>query len=239
MRAETVVLFLATVSAAQQARSPEPQSFTRPTPKFPAGSAAMHLEITNSSVRVFRVELAPHASTSIGRDVHDYMLLAVSGGTAEVVGPGNTFPVDLKSGEVEIFKGGWPHQLRSKSDAPTSWLVLELARELRPERALCGLSGPSCGQFRFGKTDKGEYNESILFETPSARLLRAELAPASTLPTHDDRRGHVVIPMASCNLTLNGSNAAHKAGESIWVQGAAELHNAGSETTRLVVLEIK
>jgi hypothetical protein len=168
------------------------------------------------------------------------MLLAVSGGTAEIAGPGNTFPVELKSGEIEIFKGGWPHQLRSRSDQPSTWLVLELARELHPERASCGLAGPSCGQFKFGKTEQGEYNESLLFETPVARVLRADLGPASLLPTHADRLDHVVVPMVPCSLALNGENAPHNPGDSIWVHGGfPELRNTGKEATRLVILEIK
>lgn len=238
MRFATVLLLLA-AAAAQQTPKAEPQKFSRPSPKVITSDPAMHLEISNSNVRVFRVDLAAHGSVSIGRDVREYMLLAVSGGTAEVAGPGNVFPIELKSGEVEIFKGGWPHQLRSKSDQPSRWVVLELARPLQPERASCGLSGRSCGQFKFGKTDQGEYNESLLFETPSARLLRAELAAASALPTHDDRRDHVVVPMTPCSLMLNGETAARQPGESIWVRGAAELRNTSAEAAKLVILEIK
>ena len=235
-----VVFFLAvSAAAAQQSRKVEPQSFTVPAPKVTAAMPGMHLAIANPSVRVFRIELPPHGSAAIGRDVHDYMLLAVSGGTAEVMGPGNTFPVDLKSGEIEIFKGGWPHQLRSKSDGPTSWLVVELSRPLRPGAAICGLSGPDCGRVKFGKTDQGEYNESILFETPTARVLRAELGAASTLPTHADRLDHVVVPLSICEIAMNGASASYKAGTPIWVRGAADLRNAGKDPTRLVILEIK
>jgi hypothetical protein len=240
MRSFLVVVLTVTAVAAQQSQMPEPQSFSRPAPKVTTASPGLHLSISNPSVRVFSIELPAHGSAAIGREVRDYMLLAVSGGTAEITGPGNTFPVELKSGEIEIFKGGWPHQLLSKSDEPSSWLIVELARELHPERASCGLAGPSCGQFRFGKSEQGEYNESVLFETPSARVLRAELAPASTLPTHADRLDHVVIPMMPCEIALNGESTRRRPGESIWVHGGfPELRNTGKESTRLVILEIK
>jgi hypothetical protein len=235
-----VVLLLATVAVAQQTPAPEAQSFTRPAPKVATTSPGMHLAISNSSVRVFNIELAPHGSAAIGREVRDYMLLAVSGGTAEIAGPGNMFPLDLKSGEIQIFKGGWPHQLRSKSDTATTWIVLELIHALNPERASCGLGGAGCSQFKFGKTDQGEYSESLLFETPSARVLRAELAAASTLPTHTDRLDHVVVPLSACTLAVNGDPTARAAGESVWVHGALpELRNTGADAAKFVILEIK
>ncbi len=234
------VLLLVTIAVAQQSTRPDGQSFTAPTPKVTTAAPGLHLAISNPSVRVFSIELPARASVAIGREVHDYMLLAVSGGSAEMVGLANNFAVDLQSGEVEIFKGGWSHQLRSKSDTPTSWIVLELAHPLHPERATCGLAGPGCSQFRFGKSDQGEYSESLLFETPSARVLRAELAAASTLPTHDDRRDHVIVPLADCILELNGASAARKPGESVWVHGGfPDMRNAGTDPAKFVILEIK
>lgn len=234
------VLLLASFALAQQDSKPQPQSFTRPTPKVAAASTGLRLSISNPSVRVYSIELPARGSVAIGRDVRDYMLLAVSGGSAEITGFANTYPVDLRSGEVQIFTGGWPHQLRSKSDQPSTWIVMELARPLHPEHATCGLAGPDCGQFKFGKSDQGEYNESLLFETPSARVLRAELAAASTLPTHTDRLDHVVVPLSACTLALNGDPAARKPGEPVWVHGGfPELRNAGGEPARFVILEIK
>lgn len=235
-----VVLLLAVLASPQQPPKPEPQSFSPPAPKVAAPSSGLRLAIANPNVRVYKIELPAHGSVAIGREVRDYMLLAVSGGAAEVTGFANTYPVDLHSGEVQIFTGGWPHHLHSKSDQPSTWIVMELARPLHPERASCGLSGPGCGQFKFGKSDQGEYNESLLFETPSARVLRAELAAASTLPTHADRLDHVVVPLADCTLALNGGSAARKPGESLWVHGGfAELRNAGTDPARFVILEIK
>ncbi len=234
-----LLLFSSIVVVQQHAAQPAAQNFSRPSVRVGNLDPAMHLQVSNSSLRVFRIDLAPHAAAAIGRDIRDYMLLAVTDGAAEVVGPGNAFPVDLKSGEIEIFKGGWPHQLRSKSETPTSWMVLELSRDLHPERASCGLGGPGCSQFRFGKTEQGEYNESVLFDTPAARVLRAELAPASTLPTHADTLGHLVVPITECSVALNGTAENHKAGESIFVRGGTDLRNTGSASARFVILEIK
>ena len=129
--------------------------------------------------------------------------------------------------------------MRSKSDQPSAWIILEMTRPLQPEHASCGLAGPGCSQFKFGKTDQGEYNESVLFETPSARVLRAELAATSTLPTHDDRRDHVVIPLSGGEFAMNGASASYKPGETVWVRGAAELRNAGKDAARLVIVEVK
>ena len=235
-----VFLLLAALAGAQQPPKPEPQNFSRPSPKVAAPSTGLRLAISNPSVRVYSIELPALGSIAIGREVRDYMLLAVTGGTAEVTGFANTYPVNLQSGEVQIFTGGWPHQLHSKSDQPSTWIVMELTRPLRPERASCGLAGPGCAQFKFGKSDQGEYNESLLFETPSARVLRAELAAASILPTHADRLDHVVVPLAGCTLALNGDTSQRKAGESVWVHGGfPELRNAGAEPARFVILEIK
>jgi hypothetical protein len=240
MRHLVTILLLAVTAAAQQKPISEAQSFTRPSPKVGAPAPGLHLEIANPAVRVFRIDLPARGTVAIGREVRDYMLVAVSGGSAEIAGFANNYQVDLKSGEVEIFKGGWPHQLRNKSDQPSTWIVLELSRPLQPERASCGLAGPGCSQFKFGKTDQGEYNESVLFETPSARVLRAELAAASTLPTHEDRRDHVVVPLSTCTLALNGDSSVRKSGEPTWIHGGfPELRNAGSQAASFVILEIK
>lgn len=239
MRRLVAVLLLAATSVAQQKPVPETQSFTRPSPKVAAPAPGLHLEISNPAVRVFRIDLPARGAVAIGREVRDYMLVAVSGGSAEIAGFANNYPVDLNSGEVEIFKGGWPHQLRNRSDQPSTWIILEMTRPLQPEHASCGLAGSGCSQFKFGKTDLGEYNESVLFETPSARVLRAELAAASTLPTHDDRRDHVVIPLSAGEFAMNGAGASYKPGETVWVRGAAELRNTGKDAARLVIVEVK
>ncbi len=224
------------ITVAQNLKPPAPNSAP---PKLGATAKldpALRLVISNQEVKVSRINLPPHGSVSIHRETRDYVLLAITGGSLEV--GGNL--VDMTSGEPVVMRGGWTHTLRSRSEQPTTWVLVETTNALQPEKAVCGLGVANCTQFRFGKGDTGEYEESTLFETLSVRVSRIKLAPATGLPTHIDRRDHLVIAVADCNLKVNGSAYDYKAGDSMWLRGALpEFLNTGAGPVQLVMLEMK
>lgn len=234
MRFVAVFLLLGLVAAAQQTRTVHPNSFSKESIKV-AHEPPAHLDISNSVVRAFRIELAPHATATI-HTAHDYVLLAITGGQAEIGVAASSMPLNLQSGEAEVFKGGWPQQLHSTSDTASTWVVVEPMHGLRPERATCGLNGADCGSVRFGKGDDGEYDESTLFETPALRLSRAELGPHSALSTHTDLRDHVVVPLANETFELNGQSVSDTAPR--WVHGSADLHS-GADKAKFLIVEFK
>lgn len=234
MRFAAGFLVLSLVAAAQQPRHIQPQAFSKPSTRI-AAEPATHVDISNATVRAYRIELAPHATETI-RSGHDYVLLAISGGRAEIGVAASSMPLNLQSGEAEVFKGGWPQQLHSTSDAASSWVVLEPLRGLKPERASCGLNGADCGSVRFGKGDDGEYDESTLFETPTLRLSRAELGSNSGLSTHSDLHDHVIVPLVNGGFELNGQTVSDETPR--WVHGGAELHS-GADKAKFLIVEFK
>ncbi len=227
--------------AAQQLKQAPVSNLTRPNSVSRADfEAKLKVAIDNPEVKVFRLELPPHGSAPVGREMRDYVLVSVSGGSVEVGGAGNSFRLDMAAGEPVVLKGGWPHTIRSRSERETRWVLVETAKALEPEKAECGLGGPNCTKFRFGKTDEGEYDESLLFETNSVRLSRLQLGRATNLPTHRDRLDHVVVPLTDCRLEVNGGEVSPTAGESIWVRGGfPEFRNTGGQPVRMVMVEIK
>lgn len=234
-----VVLMVAS-AAPQQSHKPAADNFSRPnSPLRTSFDPALRLALDNSQVRVFRLDLATNGSAEVSRDIRDYVLLSLTGGSLEVGPPGRSYSLDMQPGEPAVLKGGWSHTLRSHSGQPSSWVLLELRSSLAPEKALCGLAAANCTQFRFGKTDQGEYDESLLFETTSVRLSRLELGGAN-LPTHRDRMDHVVVPLGNSKVQLNGGEIIAKAGEPIWVRGGfPEFRNTSGQPSRFVILEIK
>jgi hypothetical protein len=225
----------APASTAQNLKAPEPNAPAATTGSGPK-LETLRLVISNPQLKVLRINLPPHGSVSIRREIHDYVLLAITGGSLEA--GGNV--VDMAAGEPAVLRGGWTHTLRSRSDQPTSWILVETANALQPEKAVCGLGGANCTQFRFGKGDAGEYEENLLFETVTVRVSRIKLAPASGLPTHTDRRDHLVIPVADCNLKVNGGAYDSRAGDPLWLRGSLpEFRNAGAGPVQLVMLEMK
>jgi hypothetical protein len=235
-----VVLMVAS-AAPLQSHNPATDNFSRPNSAVRTGfDPALRLTIDNSQVRVFRLDLATNGSAEVSRGIRDYVLLSLTGGALEVGPPGRSYSLDMQPGEPAVLKGGWPHTLRSHSGQPSSWVLLELRSPLAPEKAVCGLAAARCTQFRFGKTDEGEYDESLLFETASVRLSRLELGGGASLPTHHDRMDHVVVPLGNSRVQINGGEIISKAGEPIWVRGGfPEFRNTSGQPSRFVILEIK
>jgi hypothetical protein len=240
-RVVAVILVALVAKAAPQNSRPPISHLSRPDSisqsKF---DSALRGIVENRKIRVFRVDLAPHGSVHISRGIRDYVLLSVTGGSLEVGGPGNSYPLEMAAGEPAVLKGGWAHALRNRSDRASSFVLLETTRPLGPDKAVCGLGGPNCTQLRFGKTDQGEYDESLLFETGAVRLSRLQLGADASLPTHRDRLDHVVVPLSDGKIQINGAEIASKAGEAIWVRGGfPDFRVTGGQAMRFVIVELK
>src|SRR5579872_7061351 len=72
---------------------------------------AFHSELENSTVKIFRVEVAPHASSSLDNHDHDYLVFALSKSNFKVAGEMHTFAVQMESGEMQVLRGGFPQRL--------------------------------------------------------------------------------------------------------------------------------
>src|SRR5580704_18502949 len=85
-----------------------------------------HLALQNSYVRVFQVEIAPHAATLMHRHRHDYVFVTL--GAAEISNEvAGKPPVTLKlqDGEVRAADGNFAHIARNLADTPFRNVTIE------------------------------------------------------------------------------------------------------------------
>jgi mannose-6-phosphate isomerase-like protein (cupin superfamily) len=201
----------------------------------------------NDNVEVFRLEVAPQGSTLAHSPEHDY--LVISQGTSHLVirGGATEFRLDMDDGEIEVIKGGWPHRVVNAGDTPLHLITLHVPVRIDPEHAVCGLgSRRSCTDGRFGKTERGTYTYSTLFETETVQLRRFEIAPGVTLPDFRMQAGCLLVARTDLHLindVLGKGTLATRTdrGSALWledgcVRGAT---NAGKETVQFLTLEIK
>jgi len=89
-----------------------------------------HLALENEHVRVFQVEVAPHAATLMHRHRHDYLFVTLGDShvSNELAGKA---PVDLKlsDGETRFTPGNFAHVARNLSDQPFRNVTIELMED--------------------------------------------------------------------------------------------------------------
>lgn len=89
-----------------------------------------HLALENSYVRVFKVEVAPHAATLLHRHRHDYVFVSLGLGhiSNEVEGKP---PVEIRlaDGEVRFTDGNFAHVARNLADQPFRNVAIELLQD--------------------------------------------------------------------------------------------------------------
>src|SRR5713101_6622594 len=133
-----------------------------------------HLALENEYVRVFKVEVAPHAATLMHRHRHDYVFvtLGASAVSNEVEGKP---PVALKlqDGETRFTPGNFAHIARNLPSTPFRNVTIEFLRDKittqakwDQERGLNVLSGGT---------------QEILFVKDGVRVSEIELQPGGVL----------------------------------------------------------
>ncbi len=197
LTALTTILLAALTSWAQNSG----KSFTSAPPKSPSGPSEMFHEdhakqlLANSQVKVYRIELPPNSSTAVNRHEHDFLVVSLGVNEFEFSGSGNTFPMSMRDGEVQVMKGHWPHRVVNKSEHSLHLVEVEIARDIQPEKAVCGLNAAPCRETRFAHTDTDKYVFGTLFETPSIKLAKVEIDPASGMPEHGHAGDHLMIAL--------------------------------------------
>jgi hypothetical protein len=197
--------------------------------------------LANGQVRVFRLSIAANESTQLNAHPYDYVVVSLGSNEIEAAGEINTFPLQMNDSEAQILTGGWSHKLVNKASQQANLLVIEVMHGISPDQSICGLSGRSCGQVRFGNTADGRYSQTILFETAKVRLMRAELGPGGVLPTHADPSDHLVLALNDARLTDGFTEATDQTvGYTIWTPGGLNtVKNAGKQDARMLILEVK
>src|SRR5256885_11731524 len=243
----TCVLFGLLPAAAQNMTRSHPATSIRRTGPVELGAdACFHRLLTNTHVRAFEVEIAPHQATELNHHGHDYLIIALGDNDIAASGPGNQFSMGMQFGEMQVLKGGWPHRIANKADGPARFLELEIMQDIAPERAICGLGASACTDGKFGKTDEGSYSRSTLFDTEKAKLSRIDLGSGGWLPQHGHKGGQVLIGLSELQLedSVVGGRTEQvqlKPGAVQYYDGniVHEVKNLSKEPAKFLELELK
>lgn len=202
--------------------------------------------VANPTVRAYRIELAPGAQTSVDRHEHDFLVVSIGDNNFEFAGAGNAYAMQMSDGEVQVMKGRWAHRVVNKSDRPLRIVEVEVAREIEPEKAMCGLNAQSCTGSKFAENDDTSYVESPLFETATVRLGRTEIGPGKGMPEHGHRGDHLMIALNDQQITnavVAGdiTQLAERPGDAVWLEGGIvhRVMNRGASPARFLTVEVK
>jgi quercetin dioxygenase-like cupin family protein len=201
-----------------------------------------HLALQNPYVRVFQVEVAPHASTLMHRHRHDYLFVTLgpSEVSNEVAGKP---PVTLKlqDGEVHATDGGFAHIARNLAATPFRNVTIEL---LQDEKARTS-PPPKWDDDRSLQVLHGG-TQQIFFVKDGVRVSETELQVAGSIPRHHHAHPHLVIAITDLNFRNDvvgkgASNLEMKSGDIKWVEAGLthSLTNVGTSDAKFVILEFQ
>lgn len=210
-----------------------------------------HRVLDNNRVRVFKVEVAPHASTLLHQHDHDYLFITLgeSQVSNEVQGK---LPVtlQLKDGETHFVKGGFAHVARNLSDQPFRNVTIELMQPAQGEVKVCDSAKEGCN-VQFGK--QGSIGGLVICAATKDLItarnfrVRETIIPAglsSAVQTHHN--GYLLIAITDLRLRSKPgkggtSRFSKEAGDVAWMPGGSTetLTNLAKTPARFITLEFE
>lgn len=191
--------------------------------------------LQNDFVRVFHVEIPPHAVTLLHRHRHDYFIVSLADSNLSNEIPGKPAQRGgMKAGQTSFAEGGFAHVVRNLADKPFPNVDVEVLHPKRSykwdeERGVSVLEGGT---------------QEILFVNDGVRASETDLQPHAMIPRHKHLVPHLVIAVSDIDLesTVEGQPAKHiqlKSGEVAWVEAGLThaVMNAGHQNARYVALE--
>jgi hypothetical protein len=236
----TILLSLSLAAQRPQPRKPQPDS-QRLVPSIPAADrVGGGLLLRNPSVTVRKLTIDPESSTSIPASTHDYIVVALTPTKLRATGYQTDFELQLGGGDMQVVQGGWQHKLENHGSSAAEVIAIEVARNIDPRHATCGLSATNCNEVRFGRAESGDYSQSALFETATTKLVRVQLGPGGGLRLHADKRNHLLIAITAIDAHMDSGHVSLKPGEVTWVDGGFdELVNDSNSDAQLLIVELK
>ena len=197
-----------------------------------------HLMFENEFVRVFKVQLAPHAAMIVHTHRHDYFFTSLGESHIEndVVGKPPALRT-FRDGETFFVPGDFAHTAKNLSDQTFRVVAVELMRNDKAQM-----------EHKYDE-DRGLHilnggTQDILFVKDGVRASELQLQPGGVLPKHHHNGPHVVIAVTDLDLRSDvegkgPSQVQLKAGDAAWVKGGAThtLTNVGKQDAKLITLE--
>ena len=210
------------------------------------GEPGHHLALENQYVRVFKVEVAPHATTLMHRHRHDYIFVTLGPSHVEndIAGmPPET--LTLLDGETHFTPGGFAHIAKNLSDQPFRNITIELMQDEKARQ-----SPPLNGKAKWDE-ERGLHilnggTQDILFVKDGVRTSELELQPGGVVPRHHHAGPHLVVAVTDLDLRSDvegkgASPAQLKAGDIAWVPGGFShtLTNVGKQNAKFITVEFQ
>ena len=203
---------------------------------------AHHLVLENEYVRVFKVEVAPHASTLVHRHGHDYIFISLgpSDITNAVVGK-PPVGVALQDGEARFTAGNFAHAAINNADAPFRNVSVEF---LQDEAAHKNPPPPWDEERGLHVFDGGTHD--ILFVKDGVRVSEIELNPGAVMPSHHHTGPHLLVAVTDLDIRSDvdgqGPMPGHfHSGDVKWLPGGYShtVTNLGKQKAKFVTLEFR
>jgi len=195
--------------------------------------AALQLVLQNEYARVYRLQLAPGASTRAHRYDHDAVCVFLTGGLWERFAPGApSHAARSEHGQVDFLQAGLIRGMRNTGNAVQRALLVELLQPA-PQRSESNQGERSL--------DLGHgHIEDVLLD--NSRLKATEMQIAPMMESDEDAGGHpeLLVWLADGELARGSQIMRGREGEVTWVGGGTgPLHNAGMEQAHVITLEFK
>lgn len=200
-----------------------------------------HLVLTNNQVRVFYVDVAPHAETLMHWHRHDYVFVTL-GETQVVNAVKGKGPVTLTlhDGDTGLLPAPFAHIARNTSDKPFRNLTIELLQDEKLRHS----------SFKWDE-DRGLHilhggTEEILWVKDGVRASLFELQPGGMVPLHHHQGPHLLVAVSDVDLSnvagkesMSGMPGHFKSGDCKWLPGnySHSITNTGTKPAKFVTLE--
>jgi len=198
-----------------------------------------HLALENEFVRVFKVEVAPQASTLMHRHRRDYVFVTLGDAHVSNEVEGKP-PVDLKltDGETHFVPGNFAHVAKNFSDLPFRNVTIELMQDEKLRQM------PSHWPEENGERTFPGGRSKILFVKDGVRVSEVNLEPGAVVPSHHHDGPHLLVALTDLEIRsdvegMGPMPGKFKLGDIKWLPGGYThtLTNVGKSPARFVTVE--
>jgi quercetin dioxygenase-like cupin family protein len=206
-----------------------------------------HFTFENANVRVFNVDVPPHADTLMHWHRHDYVYVILGDAHVSNDVKGKP-PVDVKlpDGTTAFSPATFAHIARNLSDQPFRNVTIEYMQDAKL-RASSQETIARMDETRGLDILQGGTKE-ILFVNDGVRATEFELQPGGVVPMHHHTGPHLLVAVSDLDIRsdvtgtgpMSGPMPGHfKAGDSKWLPGGYShtITNTGKKPAKFVTLE--
>jgi quercetin dioxygenase-like cupin family protein len=223
-------LFLLIAILAAFAAAPEVEITSEPS---------HHLALENKYLRVFQVEIAPHAASLMHRHRHDYVFVTLGDShvSNEVDGKA-AVELTLADGDTRFVPGNFAHIARNLAETPFRNVTIEIVQDEKMRSATFSWPEES------GERTFADGRSKILFVKDGVRVSEVNLDAGATVPRHHHAGPHLLVAVSDLDVRsdvegMGPMPGKFKAGDIKWLPGGYThtLTNTGDHAARFVTVE--